>query len=49
MAQNKRNVLEKARKCYTEAVNLGAGDDFPKLSRIDEAMNSISAGKSQNQ
>ena len=47
MAQNKRNVLEKARKCYTEAVNLGADEDIPNMSRIVEALNSISAGKTQ--
>lgn len=41
MKANKRNVLEKAKKCYQEAVSLGSLRDQKQIQQIDNELNSL--------
>ena len=41
MEDNKRNVLEKAQKCFNEAVSLGSEGDRSNLKRISDDLNSL--------
>ena len=41
MNANKLNVLEKAKKCYSEAVSLGSSADNKNLQKIDNELNRL--------